>query len=156
MASRTPSGDAAAPAPQSDRPAPQDIPRLLQSELRRVGCETGEVDGEWNAAARRALSSFNDHAGTKFDVKLASLDALDAVKARTSRVCPLDCERGFRADGDRCVKITCDSDQVMGSNGTCHPRPERAPRIAHRERRPHAPHGGGGRCFVYNGASVCE
>jgi uncharacterized caspase-like protein len=146
---------AAPEAPKSDALPLADIPRLLQSELRRVGCKTGEIDSEWNASARKALSSFNDHAGTKFDVKLASLDALDAVKARAGRVCPLDCDRGFRADGDRCVKITCDSDQVLGPNGTCRPRPERAPKVvAHRERR--SPAGHGGRCFVYNGASVCE
>jgi uncharacterized caspase-like protein len=142
----------AAEASRSGAPT-QDIPRLLQSELRRVGCKTGEIDGEWNASSRRALSLFNDHAGTKFDAKLASIDALDAVKAKPGRVCPLDCDRGFRADGDRCVKITCDSDQVLGTNGTCRPRPERAPKaVAHRR----SPAGRGGRCFVYNGASVCE
>jgi uncharacterized caspase-like protein len=146
---------AAPEAPKSDALPLADIPRLLQSELRRVGCKTGDIDSEWNASARKALSSFNDHAGTKFDVKLASLDALDAVKAKPGRVCPLDCDRGFRANGDRCVKITCDSDQVLGPNGTCRPRPERAPKVvAHRER--HSPAGHGGRCFVYNGASVCE
>jgi uncharacterized caspase-like protein len=144
----------AAEASRSGAPAAPDIPRLLQSELRRVGCKTGEIDGEWNASSRRALSLFNDNAGTKFDAKLASIDALDAVKAKTGRVCPLDCDRGFRADGERCVKITCDSDQVLGPNGTCRPRPERAPKaVAHRERRSPAH---GGRCFVYNGASVCE
>ena len=144
----------AAEASRSGAPT-QDIPRLLQSELRRVGCKTGEIDGEWNASSRRALSLFNDNAGTKFDAKLASIDALDAVRAKPGRVCPLDCDRGFRADGDRCVKITCDSDQVPGPNGTCRPRPERAPKaVAHRERR--SPAGRGGRCFVYNGASVCE
>jgi Caspase domain len=132
-----------------------DLSRLLQSELKRVGCQTGEIDGEWNASSRRALSSFNEHAGTKLDVKLASLDALDAVRAKTGRVCPLDCDRGFRTDGDRCVKITCDDDQVLGPNGTCRPRPERAPKVvAHRERTP-APRGGG-RCFSFNGKQVCE
>lgn len=140
-------------------PAP-DIPRLLQSELKRVGCKTGEIDSEWNASARRALSSFNDNARTKFDVKLASIDALDAVRAKEGRVCPLDCERGFRASGDRCVKITCDGDQVLGSNGTCQKRPERerAPKVAQqRERKPAAAGGRrGGKCFVYNGASFCE
>src|ERR1700722_4728260 len=141
-------------ASRSGAPAQQDIPRLLQSELRRVGCKSGEIDGEWNASSRRALSLFNDNAGTKFDAKLASIDALDAVRAKPGRVCPLDCDRGFRADGDRCVKITCDSDQVLGPNGNCRPRPERAPKaVAHRER--HSP-AHGGRCFVYNGASVCE
>ena len=60
-----------APDAKPDRPVPQDIPRLLQAELKRVGCKTGDIDGEWNTAARRALASFNENAGTKFDVKLA-------------------------------------------------------------------------------------
>jgi chemotaxis protein histidine kinase CheA len=151
-------GHASPDAAKSDQLPPQDIPRLLQSELRRVGCKTGEVDGEWNASSRRALSSFNDNAGTKLDIKVASLDALDAVKAKTGRVCPLDCERGFRADGDRCLKITCDDGYVLGANGSCQKRPERAPKVAQqRERRisPAAPRRGG-KCFVYNGTSFCE
>jgi hypothetical protein len=143
-------GQANPDATKSDRPSPQDVPRLLQSELRRVGCKTGEVDGEWNASSRRALSSFNDNAGTRFDVKLASLDALDAVKTRTGRVCPLDCDRGFHASGDRCVKITCDDGYVLGANGSCQKRP---PKVAQqRERRMRH----GSKCFVYNGASFCE
>jgi hypothetical protein len=144
----------AAEAARSASPAPADLPRLLQTELRRVGCKTGEVDSEWSASAWRALSLFNENAGTKFDVKLASLDALDAVRAKTGRVCPLECERGFRASGDQCVKITCDSDQVLGPNGTCRPRPEHAPNPVAR----HRPSGGGvGRkCFVYGGTSFCE
>lgn len=78
---------APAGAAKSDSPPTQDIPRLLQSELRRVGRKTGETDSEWNASARRAMSSFNDNAKTKFDAKFASLDALDAVRAKEGRVC---------------------------------------------------------------------
>jgi len=151
VASRSPS------EAKPEQPVAQDIPRLLQAELKRVGCKTGDIDGEWNGSARRALSAFNDSAGTKFDVKLASIDALDAVRARTGRVCPLDCERGYRASGDRCVKITCDEGFVPGANGSCQKRPERAPRVT--ERAHHAPAGpkrGGGKCFVYNGTSFCE
>jgi hypothetical protein len=144
-------GEAKGDAAKSDAPPTQDIPRLLQTELRRVGCKAGDIDGEWNASARRALSSFNDHAGTRFDVKLASLDALDAVKAKTGRVCPLDCERGYRANGDHCVKISCDSGYVPGSNGNCQ---KRAPRVTQRER--HAPALPKRKCFVFNGTSVCE
>ena len=156
----TPPDAAASTGAKSGTALPQDIPRLLQSELRRVGCKAGDIDGEWNASARKALSSFNDHAGTKFDVKVASLDALDAVRARTSRVCPLDCERGYRANGDACVKITCDAGFVLGSNGSCQKRPERqepqerAQNVERHERR--APAGGHGKCFVYNGANFCE
>src|SRR5712691_6762176 len=156
VAALAPPGTAPAEAPKSDRPAQQDIPRLLQSELRRVGCKTGEASGEWNASARRALSSFNDNAGTRFDVKLASLDALDAVRARTGRVCPLGCERGYRADGDHCVKMTCDGGYVLGSNGSCQKRPEPTPRVTQRERRAPAAPGGRGRCFAFNGKQVCE
>ena len=151
-------GHASPDAAKSDQLPPQDIPRLLQSELRRVGCKTGEVDGEWNASSRRALSSFNDNAGTKLDIKVASLDALDAVKAKTGRVCPLDCERGFRADGDRCLKITCDDGYVLGANGSCQKRPERAPKVAQQRERRISPAAArrGGKCFVYNGTSFCK
>ena len=135
----------------------QDIPRLLQSELKRVGCKTGDVDSEWNASSRRALASFNDKAGTKFDVKVASIDALDAVKAKPGRVCPLECERGMRASGDACVKITCDDGYVPGSSGSCEKRPERKPAVAQQERKPKAAAGRrGGKCFVYGGSSFCE
>ena len=77
------------PADKSDQPTAVDLPRSLQAELRRVGCNTGTVDGNWNTASQRALDLFNKYAGMKLDVKLASVDALDAVKARTTRICPL-------------------------------------------------------------------
>ena len=149
-----PSGQAE-PA-KSAQPLPQDIPRLLQAELRRVGCKTGEVAGEWNASARRAISSFNDKAGNKLDIRVASLDALDTVKGKTGRVCPLDCERGFRDSGDRCVKITCGSGYVLGANGSCQKRTERTPKIVQQRERRAPDAAGRGKCFVYSGASFCE
>jgi hypothetical protein len=95
------------------------LPRALQAELRRVGCNTGTVDGNWNAVSQRALDLFNKHAGMKLEVKTASTDALDAVKGKTGRVCPLVCEFGYKADGDRCMKITCRSGYELGDDGTC-------------------------------------
>ena len=107
------------PADKSDQPAAVDLPRSLQAELRRVGCNTGAVDGNWNAAAQKALDLFNKHAGMKLDVKIASTDALDAVKGKTTRVCPLMCDHGFKADGDRCTKITCRTGYELGDDNTC-------------------------------------
>jgi hypothetical protein len=157
VASLPPSPPAATEPAQPPQPLPQVIAKLLQVELRRVGCKTGVTDGEWDASDRKALSLFNDHAGTKFDVKVASLDALDAVRARTDRVCPIDCDRGFHASGDHCVKITCDDDQVLGPNGTCQPRPERAVKPVSRPRASATRGGGGGgRCFSFNGRQACE
>ncbi len=149
-------GPANPDAAKSDQPPLQDIPRLLQAELRRVGCKTGEAGGKWDASSRRALAAFNDNAGTRLDIKLASIDALDAVKAKTGRVCPLDCERGYRSNGDRCVKITCDDGYVVGSNGSCQKRPERTPKVAQQRRASPGAARRGGKCFVYNGTSFCE
>jgi uncharacterized caspase-like protein len=148
-------GPVVASATRSDtkpeRQTPPDLPRQLQSELKRVGCKTGNVGGEWNASARKALSLFNDNAGTKFDAKVASLDALDAVRGSQGRVCPLECERGSRASGDRCVKIACDGGYALGANGSCERRPARE-----RERRATATARRGAKCFIANGASFCE
>jgi hypothetical protein len=86
-------------------PDPEEIARLLQNELKRVGCDPGSVDGDWGAGSRRALAAFNRHAKAKFEVNVASVDALDAVLSKKSRVCPLECPRGFRAEGEKCVEI---------------------------------------------------
>ncbi|WP_029080217.1 MULTISPECIES: caspase family protein [unclassified Bradyrhizobium] len=108
--------------------APQeDLAKSVQSELSRVGCFTGSVDGEWNAASRRSLTLFNRHAGTKFDVKLASLDALDAIKLKPARVCPLICEQGYRADGDQCRKITCAEGSFLNEDNECEKRRGKKP-----------------------------
>ncbi|WMT79724.1 caspase family protein [Bradyrhizobium sp. Ash2021] len=104
---------------KSEQPIAVDLPRSLQSELRRVGCNTGSVDGDWNAASQRSLDLFNKHAGLKLDVKAANVDALDAVKGKTERVCPLICETGFRADGGQCVRIKCRVGYQFGEDGVC-------------------------------------
>jgi chemotaxis protein histidine kinase CheA len=120
VAALTPPEQAGQSAPKTEAPvAVADIPKLLQTELRRVGCNTGAVDGNWNAAAQRSMELFNKNAGMKLDVKVASLDSLDAVKAKTSRVCPLICERGYKADGDRCTKIVCKAGYAVGDDNTC-------------------------------------
>jgi uncharacterized caspase-like protein len=106
---------------------PAEIAKSVQSELRRVGCFTAAADGQWNAASQRSMALFNRHAGTKFDVKLASLDALDAIKLKSSRVCPLVCEHGFKADGDRCSKITCAEGSFLNDDNECEKRRTKKP-----------------------------
>jgi hypothetical protein len=79
--------------------------RQLQRELKRVGCHLGSVDDDWGGKSRQALALFNRHADTRFDVKTASLEAIEGVRGKEGRVCPLDCGRGSRAEGDTCVAI---------------------------------------------------
>ncbi|MCK1722869.1 caspase family protein [Bradyrhizobium sp. 141] len=104
-----------------------DLAKSIQSELRRVGCLTSSAESEWSSAAQRSLTLFNKYAGTQFDVKLASLDALDALKAKPGRVCPLVCNFGFKADGDQCVKISCRAGYRVGDDNECEKIPEKKP-----------------------------
>ncbi|MCK1625702.1 caspase family protein [Bradyrhizobium sp. 160] len=122
---------ALSPAPTSTLSAAE-LAKSVQSELRRVGCLTSAAEGEWTSAAQRSLTLFNKYAGTQFDVKLASSDALDALKAKPGRVCPLVCNFGFKADGDQCVKITCRAGYRVGDDNECAKIPEKKP-VATRE-----------------------
>ncbi|QQO22769.1 caspase family protein [Bradyrhizobium diazoefficiens] len=124
----------AALAPPSSQPSlsPAETAKLVQSELRRVGCLAAAVDGDWNASSQRSLTLFNKYAGTKFDAKQASLDALDAIKAKPGRVCPLVCDHGLKADGDTCVKIACRAGYRVNDDNECERVQDKKP-VATRE-----------------------
>lgn len=121
-----------------------DITRLLQAHLTRVGCNSGQIDGNWGDGSQHALELFNKNANTSFDTKVASLEALDAVRNIPDRVCPLVCPRGERAAGDHCVEIGCASGYFLNSRGSCerHHEPVRKQRTVTRELAPRrtAPH----------------
>lgn len=151
------------PIPASPLPMDQsEIARLLQAQLKRVGCNPGTTDGNWDDSSKKAMELFNKSTQTKFDIKLASLNALDAVRSKTDRVCPLVCENGQRAEGDRCVQIGCGSGMFLNSRGACEERPVPPPKArtaTHNE--PAAPRrrsipSGGGKCFALNGKNYCE
>jgi hypothetical protein len=116
--------------PTKSEPAPADTARRLQAELRRVGCFTAEPDGDWNARSRSALELFNKHNGSSLDTKLASLDALDVVRSKPARICPLICARGQHSEGERCVATICKAGYVIGEDGSC----ERAREQSHQGR----------------------
>jgi Caspase domain len=133
---------AVAPAARSETPnlaalgagVPQtDINKSVQDELRRVGCLSAEADGNWNTTSQRSLTLFNRYAKTRFDTKLASTDALDTIKLKTARVCPMVCEHGYKADGDRCTKITCATGSFLNDDNECEKRREKQP-VAKRDR----------------------
>lgn len=149
-------------APQMD---PADIARLLQAHLKRVGCDPGTIDGNWDSGSKSALEAFNKNARTKLNVTVASLDALDSVRGKTDRVCPLVCKQGQRADGDRCVQTVCDAGYVLNSSGACEKKPEAAPKPQTATRREPAkeparpaaaPARAGGKCFTFGGKTYCE
>lgn len=68
-------------------PAPEDLPRALQAELKRVGCYRQGVDGDWGQGSRNALRRY-------FDAKKTTATGLEptealwrGLKAETGQVC---------------------------------------------------------------------
>ncbi|MCG2630876.1 caspase family protein [Bradyrhizobium sp. WYCCWR 13023] len=123
---------AVAPTSSPSSLSPQETAKLVQSELRRVGCLAAAADGDWNATSQRSLTQFNKYARTNFDAKLASSDALDAIKAKPGRICPLVCDHGFKADGDACVKIACRAGYRINDDNECEKVQDKKP-VATRE-----------------------
>src|SRR5262249_31998895 len=99
-----------------------DLTKSVQSELRRVGCLKADADGDWNATSKRSLTQFNRYAKTDLDTKAASNDALDTIKQKPSRVCPLTCEYGYKADGDHCTRIVCAEGSFLNADNECEKR----------------------------------
>jgi uncharacterized caspase-like protein len=114
-------------------PPQADVTKSVQAELRRVGCLTGNTDGNWNSASQRSLTLFNRYAGTKLDTKVASIDTLDTIKLKSSRVCPLVCEHGYKVDGERCTQITCAEGSFLNDDNECEQRRAKKP-VATRDR----------------------
>jgi hypothetical protein len=132
--------EVAALPPAADKAAPSQagLNRALQTELRRVGCQVAVAGDDWSATARRSMEQFNKHAKSKLDVKLASLDALDAVKAIKGRVCPMFCEHGFRLSGERCERIVCRAGFAVGDDNTCEKIAPPKPPLAKKDHPPFA------------------
>jgi hypothetical protein len=152
-------------APKTASPSEADIPRLLQIELRRVGCATGAVNDVWSVGAQKSLDLFNKSARTKFDVKIASIDALDAVRARQGRVCPLVCDRGYKVDGDSCTKINCKPGFELSDDNGCErievkkpakPVAKLTPTPEREADRPSAPKGGRASAIGRTGSMACS
>jgi uncharacterized caspase-like protein len=106
-------------SPKPTEAGPAETARQLHTELHRLGCYLGAVDASWGRDSRTALERFNKQTGSHVETRVASLDALGVVRAKTGRVCPLECKHGYRAEDDACVKIVCRSGFVVGDGGRC-------------------------------------
>src|SRR5262249_50886327 len=81
---------AALPTSPLPADAPRDpvaLTRALQTELKRVGCDPGAVDGRWTAKTTDALSKFSRAAKIALTTEAATEAALQAVAASKRQVC---------------------------------------------------------------------
>ena len=70
----------------------------VQEQLRRVGCYRGAIDGKWNAATRRAMARFNEHAGIQAALDLPTASQLPLLGAYGGRACGTPCPGESRPD----------------------------------------------------------
>jgi len=85
-----PPAEAAVPAPPPPPPPglkPEEVVIAVQTELKRVGCDPGAIDGDWGGRSREALAAFGHFA--KVDVgKLAPTpEVLERIKGKAEVVC---------------------------------------------------------------------
>jgi len=89
--------------PEVKAPDPRTLTRSLQTELKRVGCDPGEIDGQWGDKGREALANFGRNAKVSVPNEEPTAEALEAVVSRKERVCTLECGRGTAEVGGKCV-----------------------------------------------------
>ncbi|POF31617.1 caspase family protein [Roseibium marinum] len=113
----TPEETPASPLPESTSRTltPQELATSMQTELNRIGCSVGRIDGDWGNRSRQALRTYGRESG----IDLASLDpapaVLDQLKRATGRVCPLTCGRNQELKNGRCVAVGQDTPAKSGT-----------------------------------------
>lgn len=92
---------------------------VLQSQLKRVGCDPGKLDGRWGQQGRSALGRFNKYAKLQLPTSNPTIDVIEAVKSKAGLVCPLVCGPRYNRNGEICVKKSCASGQYLTKSGNC-------------------------------------
>ncbi|MEZ5842617.1 MAG: peptidoglycan-binding domain-containing protein [Hyphomicrobiaceae bacterium] len=77
--------------PPSD---PAELARLLQSELRRVGCYAGDIDGDWGPGSKRAMQAFTERVNSTLPVDAPDLVLLSLVRGHNRQICASECGAG--------------------------------------------------------------
>ncbi len=135
LASNVPSGAGSAVATMvagSTVTVPKNaLPRLIQSELKRVGCLAGPTTHRWDRAADQAARAYLGHASPARPVAAPSADLLNLLLRESRRVCPSACAPGKIERNGLCVAATRPAQPVAPSPGTDH-------------------------CFSYSGQTYCR
>lgn len=77
----------------------------IQTELRRVGCYKGEVDGDWGQASQRAMKDFNERVNATLPTAQPDYILLTLLQGHAAQACGVACPMG-----------------EIESNGSCRPR----------------------------------
>lgn len=83
------------------------LARDIQTELARVGCYRGEIDGVWGSGSKRAASLFMDRVNAALPMGEPDVFMLSLLRAQDDEICGAACPQGqdMTASG-RCVPTT--------------------------------------------------
>ena len=86
-----------------DDAARRKLAQAIQTELKRVGCFSSDVDGVWNEGTRRAIRTFTERINATLPVDEPDYILLTLVQGQKERACGKACPPGQVAVGeDRC------------------------------------------------------
>jgi len=96
------------------------VERAIKQELKRVGCYDGRIDEDWQTEpVRAAVQKFARLARLPVPPVEPTIELLDAIRARSERICPLECgRRQFEKDG-RCIAKKCLAGFELDDDGDC-------------------------------------
>jgi uncharacterized caspase-like protein len=77
--------------------------RSIQTELKRLRCYRGELDGEWGKQAQAAYGNYARRAKVINAAQEPSQLMLDGLLNEKKASCPLECESGFIPSNGSCV-----------------------------------------------------
>jgi hypothetical protein len=75
----------------------RDLTLAVQTELRRLGCYAGDIDGAWGPASMQGLRAFMDEAGTTLPAGKPDYVTLTLLRGYTGRMCGDECPSGRRS-----------------------------------------------------------
>jgi hypothetical protein len=88
----------------STAPNSIEILRAAQSQLARLGCFEGKIDGSLTTT-QDALGRYRVAKGDKASTNAVTQAVVDDLSQQNGRVCPVQCDAGQVAKGDVCVAI---------------------------------------------------
>jgi hypothetical protein len=80
--------------------------RVLQTELKRVGCYSGAIDGDWTPASRKAMKDFTEYVNAKLPVERPDDVLVSLVQAYEGMACQSRCPTGQGFSQGRCIPDT--------------------------------------------------
>lgn len=79
------------------------LAREIQQELKRVGCYSGRLDGNWGEQSRAAMQTFIEHVNASLPTHEPDVFLLSLIKTQAQPVCGPICAPADTASAGRCV-----------------------------------------------------